>query len=258
MKALIIDDEKHVRIAIEKLADWKSVGVTDVFTADNGKSGLEILRIEEPDFVFLDICMPIMNGLEFLECAKEEYPQSQFMIVSGYDDFHYAQSALRFGASDYLLKPIDAETLNKALLSASQKLLALRAEAEKNSAITDIILEGHDDDSDTLSPDRIAETIHNYIDTHYSENIKISMFSEKYFFSKEYISRNFKSKYGYGIYEYVLTVRMSVAAELLKDESIKIQEVGIRVGFADNNHFSKAFKNYYNVSPSEYRKDLTR
>ena len=80
------------------------------------------------------------------------------------------------------------------------------------------------------------------------------MFAEKYYFSKEYLSRQFKNLYKCGIYEYVLKVRMEKAALLLKDNDIKIQDVGTRVGFSDNNHFSKAFKNYYNVSPSEYRK----
>lgn len=248
-KALIIDDERPVRIAIEKLVNWEKYDVTEILSASNGKEGLEIMRTCEPEYIFLDICMPIMNGLEFLENAKEEYPRSQFIIVSGYDDFHYAQNALHYGATDYLLKPIDRETINNALSHASTKLAA---------AIEDAKCEEIDlnfEDNSALTTNRIVEIIHDYIDTNYAENIKISMFSEKYFFSKEYISRHFKATYGHGIYEYVLLVRMENAANLLKDDSIKIQDVGAKVGFSDNNYFSKAFKNYYNLSPSDYRKE---
>ncbi len=247
MKALIIDDENPVRIAVQKLVKWEEYNIDEVLMASNGKEGLEIMRIHEPTIIFLDIRMPIMNGLEFLEVAKDEYPGSQFIIVSGYDDFSYAQNALRYGATDYLLKPIDRESLNIAIEHALKKvslyLEEKKIEETANEAETD------------MTPAQIVEMIHDYIDKHYYESIKISMFSDKYFFSKEYISRHFKTKYGYGIYEYVLKVRMDKAALFLQDEKIKVQEVGTKVGFSDNNHFSKAFKNYYNISPSEYRKE---
>ena len=251
-KVLIIDDEKPVRIAIQKLVDWTKYNVSEILTASNGKEGLEIMRTGEPEYIFLDICMPIMNGLEFLEAAKEEYPRSQFIIVSGYDDFQYAQKALRYGACDYLLKPIDRDAINNALGHAEEKLLAA---IEDEKFIENEKHPNFSEDTPKLSTDQVVQIIYDYIQTHYPENIKISMFSEKYYFSKEYISRHFKSTFGHGIYEMVLMVRMENAAALLKDDSIMIQDVGARVGFTDNNYFSKAFKNYYNVSPTEYRKE---
>lgn len=258
-----MDDEMPVRIALEKLVDWKSYGIDTLLNAANGKEGLELMRLHEPELVFLDICMPIMNGLEFLEQAKDEYPCSQFIIVSGYDDFHYAQNALHFGATDYLLKPLDKELLLKAIEHAIKKH-ALEVEVQRS---TDSALSSYsslnaigsgansvqDLASQALSPDEIAGEIHDYIDKNYAENIRISMFSEKYFFTKEYISRTFKNRFHIGIYEYVLNVRMESAARLLQDSSIKIQDVGSRVGFRDNNYFSKAFKNYFGLSPSDYR-----
>lgn len=248
MKALIIDDETPVQIAIQKLVFWKDYDIDEILMAANGREGLALMRVHEPTYVFLDICMPIMNGLEFLEQAKEEYPHSQFIIVSGYDDFKYAQNALHYGATDYLLKPIDAESLSSALNHARQKVsLDFEVSSHQSTFSAGI------DSSSELTPYQISEVIYDYINNFYYENIKISMFSDKYFFSKEYISRNFKSRYGYGIYEYVLKVRMENAAKMLEDGSIKIQDVGSKVGFPDNNHFSKAFKNYYDISPSEYR-----
>lgn len=98
-----------------------------------------------------------------------------------------------------------------------------------------------------------VDDIKEYIDKHYFEDIKISMFTEKYFLSREYLMKLFKQQYGYGIHEYVQKVRMEKAQELLDDPSLKIQEISEMLGYKDKNYFSKAFRNYYSLSPSEYR-----
>lgn len=97
------------------------------------------------------------------------------------------------------------------------------------------------------------EDIKEYIDQHYFEDIKISMFTEKYFLSREYLMKLFKQQFGFGIHEYMQKVRMDKACVLLDDPSLKIQEISEMLGYKDKNYFSKAFRNYYGVSPSEYR-----
>ncbi|GAA0136392.1 hypothetical protein YSY43_32330 [Paenibacillus sp. YSY-4.3] len=97
------------------------------------------------------------------------------------------------------------------------------------------------------------EDIKEYIDQHYFEDIKISMFTEKYFLSREYLMKLFKQQFGFGIHEYMQKVRMDKACVLLDDPSLKIQEVSEMLGYKDKNYFSKAFRNYFGVSPSEYR-----
>ncbi|MFD1772459.1 response regulator [Paenibacillus rhizophilus] len=95
--------------------------------------------------------------------------------------------------------------------------------------------------------------IKNYIDDNFFNDIHLTMFSEQYYLSKEYLSRLFKERFGFGIYEYVLKVRMDKAKEMLDDPAIKIQLISSKVGFNDNAYFSKAFKKYSGLSPSEYR-----
>ncbi|OME08494.1 DNA-binding response regulator [Paenibacillus odorifer] len=99
----------------------------------------------------------------------------------------------------------------------------------------------------------VLENIKAYIDNHYFENIKISMFTDKYFLSREYLMKLFKGQYGYGIHEYVQKVRMDKAKELLSTPDLKIQDISEMLGYKDKNYFSKAFRNYYDCSPSEYR-----
>lgn len=99
----------------------------------------------------------------------------------------------------------------------------------------------------------VLENIKAYVDNRYFEDIKISMFTDKYFLSREYLMKLFKARYGYGIHEYVQKVRMGKARELLADPELKIQEISEMLGYKDKNYFSKAFRNYYECSPSEYR-----
>lgn len=98
-----------------------------------------------------------------------------------------------------------------------------------------------------------AGDIKKYIDSHYFEDIKISMFTDKYFLSREYLMKLFKQQFGFGIHEYVQKVRMEKAKELLDDLNLKIQDISEMLGYKDKNYFSKAFRNYYDISPSEYR-----
>jgi two-component system response regulator YesN len=106
---------------------------------------------------------------------------------------------------------------------------------------------------DTYSISNIIIEIKDYIDNNYSEDISLTTFSSKYHMTKEYLSKQFKEQFSYGIYEYVLKLRMTKAAEYLADLNIKIQDVAQRVGYVDNNYFSRAFKTFYGVSPKEYR-----
>ncbi|ANY66765.1 DNA-binding response regulator [Paenibacillus sp. BIHB 4019] len=92
-----------------------------------------------------------------------------------------------------------------------------------------------------------------HIDRYYFEDIKISLYTDKYFLSREYLMKLFKQQFGCGIHEYVQKVRMDKARELLDDSALKIQDISELLGYKDKNYFSKAFRNYYSLSPSEYR-----
>ncbi|WP_276354406.1 response regulator transcription factor [Cohnella caldifontis] len=100
------------------------------------------------------------------------------------------------------------------------------------------------------------QDIKEYIDQRYAEDINISTFTEKYFLSREYLMKLFKQEYGMGIYEYVLKVRMDKAKELLEAPHLKIQDISDLIGYKDKNYFSKAFKNAFGMSPTEYRHQL--
>ena len=243
-RALIIDAHQPVQIAIQKLGHWRYYNMEPPQLAVNGKDGLSAMREFRPDIVFVDMNMPVMDGASFLMKASQEFPDSQYIVVSGYDQFAYAQQAIRYGACEYLLKPVVEEELNTAIEKA-----ILRIDP-------DAVFQQNPDTREEISPEEAVRVIKEYIDSNYCQNIKITMFAEKYYFSIEYLTKLFRNKYGFTIYEYVLKLRMERAKELLADENNKIIDIAERLGYADNHYFSKAFRTYYHISPSQYRKEL--
>ena len=240
-QVLIVDDERPVQIAIKKLGDWDKYHIDKTYYAENGREALILINEVRPSIVFLDINMPIMSGIELMQKAESVKANCRFIVISGYDDFNYAQKSVRYGASDYLLKPVVKSELNSAIERVMKALYPGENfdEASGNSE---------------LSAEAVVEIIKAAIENNYADSLRLQDFADKYFFSKEYLSRLFKTINGVGISEYLTEVRMKRAGELLKDEEIKITDIAQRVGYPDKNYFSKAFHGYYKMTPSEYRK----
>ncbi|MBO2944598.1 response regulator [Paenibacillus sp. F411] len=118
MKVLIVDDEEHVREAIELSVDWGHYGIDQRLLASNGAEALELLREHRPEVMFCDMSMPRMDGTELLQRIREENENVQVIVISGHDDFRYTQAAIRAFGIDYLLKPFRRADLEKALEKA--------------------------------------------------------------------------------------------------------------------------------------------
>ncbi len=247
-KVLIVDDEKPVRTVIQALGKWERLKVDTVYEAPEGESALGIMRQNKPDIVFVDMKMPNMNGMDFLHIASEEFPDSKYIVVSGYDDFEYARQAIRAGVLDYLLKPVIEAELDEVLQRAVSLL-----ESDRLSRPGDLLGSFHSNLKGGAKA--YLYEIKDYIDRNFSEDIRLTCFSDRYYLSKEYLSKQFREEFGYNIYEYVLKVRMDKAQILLAEPGAKIQDIAEYLGYKDNNYFSRAFKAYFGVSPTEYREN---
>lgn len=122
INVLLVDDEKIVREGLKYIIDWAAVGCCICGEAGNGKDALDLIRKFQPGLVLLDIRMPGMLGTELMEKARGMGFEGDFIILSGYSDFKYAQAAMHFGASFYLTKPIDEEELEKCVCSVREKI----------------------------------------------------------------------------------------------------------------------------------------
>ena len=119
-RIMIVDDERIVRDAIASPGIWKEYPVSVVKAASNAIEALEYMEEHEVDLVLTDIKMPVMDGIQLIRRVKTRRPETEFIILSGYAEFSYAQEALRYGARDYLLKPLDEETLVSIVLKCAQ------------------------------------------------------------------------------------------------------------------------------------------
>ena len=114
-KALIVDDEKMIRMGMKKVIPWEDLGIGEVYTAASAAEALEVLDKNRPQIMITDIQMNGMTGLELIEKAKNIIPELRVIVLTGYDNFEYARQSLRLQVQDFFLKPIEEENLSRAL-----------------------------------------------------------------------------------------------------------------------------------------------
>lgn len=138
MFILIADDEKMIRLSLQSMLEELYPGEHMYMHAINGKAAVEQVKKLPPDLVFLDIRMPLMNGLEVLEACQELSSSIKWVILSGYAEFDYAQKAINLSAYSYLLKPVDLATL-KNLVDNIIELKQKETELNNRLFTSDII-----------------------------------------------------------------------------------------------------------------------
>lgn len=131
LDVLIVDDEAIVREGLKHVIDWNALGFCICDDASTGEEAIEKIKKYNPNLVLLDIRMPNMDGTELIEIVRNFGYNGDFIILSGYSDFKYAQTALHYGVSFYLTKPIDEDALEKAVITVKDKILKSR-EKEKS------------------------------------------------------------------------------------------------------------------------------
>ncbi|WP_026885945.1 response regulator transcription factor [Clostridium beijerinckii] len=121
-KLVIADDEPKIRRGIENVLNWDRFGIEIVGQAEDGEIALQIIKEKKPDIILLDINMPFLNGLNLLQKLKEIDNKGIVIIISGYDDFSYAQKALQYNVFDYVLKPVSKKNIEEIIVKVVNKL----------------------------------------------------------------------------------------------------------------------------------------
>ena len=233
----IADDEMWVIVGLKKRIEKTGLPFQVIGEANNGVMALEEIEKKKPDILFTDIRMPGYSGLELLELLRKKELQTKVILISGYAEFEYAQSAIRNGAYDYLLKPIDQEKLQIVL----ERILGDGAGILENEQL--------------VAPSTIRK-IMDEIKEHYTENITLTGLAEKYAISVSYLSELLKEHLQLSFSEYISSKRIQKAKELLADESLSIEQIAEQTGYNDYFYFTKVFKKNTGISPSKYRKNL--
>ncbi|MEK3724497.1 response regulator [Paenibacillus sp. FSL H8-0034] len=133
---MVVEDEPLIRAGLKQYFDWAELGIKSIVEADNGKQGLLTGLRERPDLVITDIRMPEMDGLEMIGQLRAELPNTVFVILTGYNDFKYAQQAIRLGGVHaFLLKPLQYEESLATIRECIQNLDNKRQEAQARLAL---------------------------------------------------------------------------------------------------------------------------
>ena len=239
-KVLIVDDERIVRENIRDNINWISYGFYPVAEAENGLQALELVNELKPELVVTDIRMPDMDGIELLKRVKALDTRIQVLMISAYNDFTYAQDALYHSALGYLLKPVDKQELDR-IMKKALKLI------EPSQSI--------DAGEREMS---ITERARVFILENYMRHISLEEIAKQKPVSTSYLSRVFKNETGSSVLDYLTSVRMRHACEMLIESKTSIADIALSIGYDDYTYFCKVFKKECGCTPLKYRMNSKR
>ncbi len=239
IKLLIADDEDVIRNGIAKYIQLHTDRFDKIYMASNGEEALEIIFRDKPDILLLDVQMPLKTGMEVMQEAKRAGILPCTVILSGYDEFKYCQQAMRFGARDYLLKPVRSSDILKKVLELSEERFEISKPVEKE-------LSGE--------KNHLVELAKEYMADHYYENLTLVEVAQKVGITSGYLSTLFSQTLNKGFVDCLNELRIDHACTYLQQNYLKTYEIAYKVGFNDEKYFSKVFKKVTGQSPSEYRK----
>jgi two-component system, response regulator YesN len=250
-RVLVVDDEKLTREGIAEV--FRAAGGMEVFTARNGEEALRTLREAAIDGMILDIKMPGVDGLQVLEtAARDGTPMPVTVILSGYDDFSYAQRAIPHGIADYVVKPLSPQKAGDLAKSLVRLMERRRAGGGKPAgAPAAAAAAGPRSAAGPGSP--LSALVIAYVEEHLAEEISNEILSAVFRYSPNYLGQLFKKEAGVSISEFVTRRRVEEAKRILREERLTVSEVAYRVGFNDNHYFCTVFKRQTGVTPREYR-----
>ncbi len=234
---LIVDDEYEIRTGLSNYIPWDTIGFTVAGCCQNGREALDFIKEHKVHAVLTDIRMPVMDGLELARELYETKSPIRVVFLTGFKEFEYIQQALRFRAFDYVLKPTKFEQISEVFGRVHHEL-----DLEFGTAGT----------PESQKPADIISTIKQIVNEHL-DKVTLESVSKEIYMNSFYISKLFKQKTGINFADYVTECRMKKAIELLNDYNNRIYTISESVGYSNPKNFARTFKQYYGITPSEYR-----
>lgn len=275
-KVMLVDDEPIIVEGLSRSIPWEKWNCEVVATANDGLEGKERIEQYKPNILFMDICMPEMDGLTLIAAIKSEYPDTEVCILTGFRDFEYAQKAIRLGVTRFLLKPSNMDELEEAISAMCENLkkksitgeesaatgeAAEKAEAKEEdgtSGVTagdgtgaqeDAVAQPHESASSSF----IVKNALKYIEANYNQKLTLCEVAEKTYVSQWHLSKLLNRHTGQSFSDILNHCRIEHAKKLLEDPSLRIGDISDAVGFLDLAHFSRVFKKQEGMSANEWR-----
>jgi two-component system response regulator YesN len=254
VRLLIAEDEETIRRSIKNFIKNNTHYIDEIFEASNGQEALDCIYRYRPHIMFLDIQMPVKDGLTVMKEATAAGVCPKTIILSGHSEFEYVQQALRCKAVDYLLKPCrSTEILQKVEAIARKEFDDFSAmNTPEHSAGT-----AHSGQAD-VHTNRLVNAAMDYMNDHYPEDLTLPLVADIIGVTASYLSTLFSHTLGCGFVDCLNKIRIERSCDYFIDDRLKNYEVAYHVGFHDEKYFSNVFKKLKGVSPSEYRNTLKK
>lgn len=240
-KLLIADDETLERQAMRLVIGRAFKNLSIVEDAKTGDEAVLLAKKYSPHIIIMDIKMPEKNGLEAQREISKFLPDVKTIILTAYDDFNFAQNAIKLGVKDYILKPAKPSELEDSI----NKILPLLDTREKNYSN----LGNNKMDSNKNA----IYTAIEFINKNFNKNINLESTAKQVHLSPQYFSRYFKYNTGINFIDYLSKIRLKESKRLLIDTDKSISSIALCVGYIDPAYFSKVFTKYEGLSPNKYR-----
>jgi two-component system response regulator YesN len=242
IRLLIAEDEERVRESVRAFIRKNAPYIADIYCAENGQQALDMIFRYKPHIMLLDIKMPVKSGVAVMREAAAAGALPKTIIISVYDEFEYAQMALRYGAVDYLLKPCRSTDILCAVENAVKCVLG---EVSGQPKVTR-----------EETGNSFVDNALDYMNRHYPDELTLTIVAEHIGISPNYLSTLFKKALGCGFIDCLNRIRVERACDYFSDYKMKTYEVAYKVGYSDEKYFSSVFKKVKGKNPSEYRKQL--
>ncbi|MBW9212196.1 MULTISPECIES: response regulator [Terrabacteria group] len=233
MNILIADDEEIIRQNFMKRIIKAGLPFDLIFKATNGEEALQLFKEESMDIALIDINMPFKNGLDLIRDIRQQNKEVILIIVSGYDNFRFAQQALELGVFRYLLKPVDAQEFISVIQEAMEQI------------------NQHKKPPYSLLTKKILKDIQANIS---NESYGLKDLANHLQFSEGHITKLIKKELAKTFVDLVTELRIQHAKYLIDNNEVnyKMYEIAEACGFHNQYYFSQVFKKVVGVSPKQY------
>jgi len=247
LKALLVDDETKILQNLQAVLPWERLGIHVVGHAGNGLQALSAVKASNPDVILCDIRMPVMDGIDFLRELRLYGSKAKVIMLTGYQEFEYARSVIKYEVREYFLKPIDYDELEGLLFDIAQEIRSpgTLVMQKPHAAARGIDCK--------RAGAMLMAFAKEYIDAHLSSDLGINDIADYLNISPSYFAILFKQCYSKTFLEYVTSKRLELAKTYLLSSDVSITQIGKMVGYEDRRYFTKVFQKHTGMIPSEFR-----
>lgn len=236
--AYIVDDEQISIDELLKSVPWMDNGIEVCGTNTNPRIALEEIMSAKPDVIFCDLMMPEYDGNDLIQKVREADIDAEFIMISAYDNFHDTRRFFRQEGLDYLLKPVQEEEMQIVLERLVTRIAKKKPVRRQN------------DETGTVA---IFHNIAEYLKENYQKKITLELLSKQFGLSANYICNLFSDYFRQTLTSYLTELRMEAAGEQILGTSKAFKEIAIECGYTNYIYFCRVFKEYYKMTPSQYK-----